>query len=127
MGSEGLMILSNDGDFINELTRPSSNIQKVYQLTLSGNPENLSKLPESFLKGFTIEGNIMKADKVVSIRPNVFDITLHQGYNRQLRKMSSELNLGVVNLKRTQIGKLKVGSLQPGEINEITREDVIGH
>jgi pseudouridine synthase len=125
MGSEGLMILSNDGDFINEITRPNSNIQKVYQLTLSGSPDNLSKLPEAFLQGIKIEDTLMKADKVIAVRPNVFDITLHQGYNRQLRKMSAQLNLGVVNLKRTQIGKLKVGILQPGEIIDIKPSDVI--
>lgn len=126
MGSEGLMILSNDGDFINELTRPSSNIQKVYRLTLSGSPENINKLPEQFLKGFVIEGDLMKADKVESVRPNVFDVTLHQGYNRQLRKMSAEMGLGVVNLKRTQIGKFRIGDLKVGETREISPKEVIG-
>lgn len=125
MGSEGLMILSNDGDFINKLTHPHSEIKKVYQLTLSGSPENLAKVPESFTKGLTIDNYLMHADKIEIESPNVFKVTLHQGYNRQLRKMSSELNLGVVSLRRIQIGKFKLANLKSGDIKSIRPEEVI--
>ncbi len=125
MGSEGLMILTNDGNFIERLSHPSVEIEKVYQLTLSGSPENLKKVPERFLSGLNIDGKLMRADKVVRERSNVFKITLHQGYNRQLRKMSVELNLGVISLKRIQIGRLKLGDLKPGEIKSIDKNMVM--
>jgi len=116
--SEGLIILTNDGDFSQKLSHPSNVVEKEYQLTLLGGDDTVEKVVEKFISGLKIDKHLMKVRKVELINANqnnyTFKIVLHQGYNRQLRKMSEALQLKVVSLLRVRIGKLKIKNLKSG-------------
>lgn len=133
--SEGLMILTNDGEFTQRLTHPSFEHEKEYLVECKVNDKfsiNGDQIKEKFEDGLRIGGKIMKADKVIvktKIRNSVFDIqvTLHTGYNRQIRKMCARIGLQVTRLVRTRIAKLSIDllGLKPGEFKAINMSDVI--
>jgi pseudouridine synthase len=137
--SEGLIILTNDGDLTNRLTHPSFEHEKEYRVeckpqksefkVISQNPEIIKKKLEQGLK---IDGQFMRADKVKIISPPsikylTMKLTLHTGLNRQIRRMCDKIGLNVVKLVRIRIGKLKLEDLNigPGEYKEITKEDIL--
>lgn len=119
--SEGLIILTNDGYFAESIIHPSKKIEKVYEIELKG--ENLDKVTRQFTQGILIERICMKADKVevitISKDKGIFNVSLHQGYNRQLRRMSASLDLEVLSLKRISIGNLKIDNLKSGEFRKL--------
>jgi len=135
--SEGLMILTNDGELTQKLTHPSFEHEKEYEVTthISGddlrhNANPISFIKKSFLDGLEIEGKLMKADKVFikeNLKSFTLDIVLHTGYNRQIRKMCAQIGLAVSKIKRIRIGKLKLYSLElkPGEYKQISKEQII--
>ncbi|MDJ0626312.1 MAG: pseudouridine synthase [Candidatus Caenarcaniphilales bacterium] len=114
--SEGLMILTNDGELINKLSHPSSHIEKVYSVTISGlkkdqQLEHLSK----FLK---INSNERFKNKIV------LEVTLHEGQNRQIRRACAQAGLYVERILRIAIGNVKLNNIHPrlkvGEWKELT-------
>lgn len=127
--SEGLIILTNDGDFAQAIIHPKNKISKKYEIIVSGDPKVSSHLPERFLVGFSIDGDFMKADKVAKIgeskNQKTFEVEIHQGFNRQLRKMVASLGLRVESLKRVSIGSLSLGDLEVGKYRNINKEDVL--
>lgn len=135
--SEGLIILTNDGELTQKLTHPSFVHEKEYivetriknyELGIKENKEYYIK--DNFLKGITIEGKLMKADSV-SIIPNsqflILNIILHTGYNRQIRKMCDKIGLSVKKLVRFRVGKLNLKSLnlKYGQYKEIQKSDIL--
>jgi len=111
--TSGLLILTNDGDFANSIMHPRYEVRKTYLATLDG-PINDSKQAR-MLKGLDIDGRMAKVDALRVIRPDTLEISLHEGRNRIVRRMFEELGHRVMSLKRTRIGKLRIGDLQPGE------------
>lgn len=128
--SEGLILLTNDGDFANKLSHPACKVEKIYLLTLNGSKGQLEQVPHQFIEGFMTDGQLMKADRVKLLNKegdrSIFEVVIHQGYNRQLRKMAAKLSLKVLSLKRIQIGSLIIGNLQPGESRHVSKEEVLG-
>lgn len=135
--SEGLIILTNDGELTQKLTHPSFEHKKEYEVIAkikdnksnTINTNNISKnIVQSFTKGIIIESKLMQADFAqVSIIHNtnyLIHLTLHTGYNRQIRKMCDKIGLEVISLKRVRTGKLRLDklNLNPGEYKKITRE-----
>lgn len=124
--SEGLLLMTNDGEFANNIIHPSKHIKKIYRVTVSGNvtEEQLAQ----FNIGMVIDGiKTAPADAfVISRYPNrvVLEIVLYEGRNRQIRKMCENLGLEVKRLKRVGIGSIKLGLLQPGKYRELTSEEV---
>jgi len=96
--TEGLLILTNDGDLAREITHPSSEISKVYIATVD------TKVTDEHL-----------CDIVSKIGDNTVQVTIHEGKNRQVRKMLAAVGLNVTDLKRVAIGNLTLGKLKPGE------------
>jgi len=127
--SSGLIIYTNDGDFAQKISHPSNQKNKLYQLELRGDRQSLTNLSESFLQGIQIEGKLMKADKIKVVKSHrstiTVDVVIHQGLNRQLRKMSEALGLKVCSLRRTKLGNLEIGNLRPGEWRRINKEEVL--
>lgn len=122
METEGLLLLTNDGDFANKLMHPSKKINKVYIAKITGNltDESINKLR----KGVDIEGYITAPANVVKLSNDELQITIHEGKNRQVRRMCTAVGLNVVHLKRVKIGNLELGNLKLGKyktlhINEI--------
>lgn len=124
--SSGLIILTNDGDLINELTHPSIKVPKVYIVTIDGRI-HMHQL-EQMAKGIEIEkGKIAYADTMVVESTNkktVLRITLYQGLNRQIRKMLSTLGFEVVSLKRIQHATIDLEGLKKGQFKPIKPQQI---
>ena len=122
MFSEGLIILTNDGDFVNKVIHPTQHVKKTYEVTLS---TKISENDiESLKNGIDIGGYITKEAFVNKIKDNVIEIIISEGKNRQIRKMCEALGYKVVKLKRTKIGQLSLGSLKPGEYERLDERDI---
>ena len=125
--TEGLLLMTNDGDFSNEITNPKSDIPKTYHVKLDRliNDEKLVKLK----KGVTIIGGKVRAAHVKKIKKGSskkdwVEITITEGKNRQVRRMFEKIGYDVEKLKRVSIGELKLGALKPGEYRPLTQKDL---
>jgi len=115
--SSGLIILTNDGDLANQMTHPRFEHKKIYQATVQ------EKITPAFItsmrKGVHLEEGLARADKIKKLSEYQFEITIHQGWNRQIRRMCGELGYRVSSLHRIQVGDIKIGSLKEGEYKVI--------
>jgi 23S rRNA pseudouridine2605 synthase len=120
--SEGLLLLTNDGDLTFRLTHPSFGVEKEYLVVVQGAPKPgaLRRLRE----GVDLEDGRTVPARVVRVEPNVIRVTIHEGRNRQVRRMCDAVGHPVRRLVRTRIGPLRVGTLAPGEWRELTPEEV---
>ncbi len=119
--SSGLIIMTNDGDLINELTHPSVKVAKIYIVSVDGriNAEHIRQMES----GIEIEpGKTGYADVTVlesSQNSTMMQVVLYQGLNRQIRKMFEHLGFKVKSLKRVQHATITIGNLKRGEIKPI--------
>lgn len=125
--SEGLLLLTNDGDFANQIIHPKHGIEKTYFVKLNQAPtsEAIAKL----LRGVTIPGGKVKADLVEKIRRGEdqhpwYKVIIHEGKNRQIRKMFEKVSLDVMKIQRVAIGQLHLGTLNRGEIRHLRPQDL---
>ena len=124
--SEGLLLLTDDGEFANALTHPTHHVPKTYRVTVrpSINEEQITKLTT----GIEIDGRMTMPSEVRVIEKKegrvVLEIIIYEGRNRQIRKMCDALGLEVARLKRTQIGSVKLGMLKQGDWRNLTEEEV---
>lgn len=123
--SDGLLIMTNDGELTNLLTHPSHEIDKVYVAEVSGNVrENIDKLRSPLI----IDGYKIRPARVEILSENPeggkITVTIHEGRNRQVRKMCSLCGLKVKRLHRVAIGDLKIGSLPYGKWRYLTEDEV---
>jgi len=120
--SEGLLIVTNDGDLSLKLTHPRYKIDKEYEVVLDRafDMEQAGKL----LKGVHIEGGWARAEKVIRLKPKVIKLVLRQGLKRQIRMMFYSLDYEVKRLCRTRIGPLKLEGMRPGEWRMLTTAEV---
>ncbi len=115
--SEGLLLLSDDGKLIYRLTHPKFEKEKEYILDLKN--KVTKNLIESFLKGVKLKEGLAKADVVKKLSDKKIAVTLHQGYNRQLRRMTALCKNEIKNLKRIRMGNIKIENLKAGEWREV--------
>ena len=124
--SEGLLLMTNDGEFATAMTHPSKHIAKTYRVTVR--PEVSEEQLAQFQIGMEIDGRkTAPADAwVISRSPGrvVLEIVLREGRNRQIRKMCEQLGLEVARLKRTAFGNVRLGMLAPGKWRELTSDEV---
>ncbi len=115
MDSEGLLLFTNDGDFANLLMHPRHEVDKCYRVWVTGfAPEKLEALAEPIeLDGYRIRKPGIRPVKTEGARA-ILDITIHEGRNRQVRRMCQAAGLEVARLKRIAEGKLRLGDLKPG-------------
>ena len=124
--SEGLLLFTNDGNFANDIMHPSRHIAKTYRVTVRPdiNDEQLIKRAS----GVEIDGKMTQECSVVVLdkQPGrvVLQMTIHEGRNRQIRKMCEAVGLEVARLKRTAIGPIKLGMLKPGEYRELKPDEL---
>ncbi len=123
--SEGLLILTNDGDMLGVLTHPKHEIEKHYEARVRGRLENIPKLSESM----EIDGYTIRPAEVAVIGQDESSaklaITIHEGRNRQIRKMCEQCGLEVRRLKRVAVGEMKLDpKLKPGQWRELTDEEL---
>ncbi len=126
MNSEGLLLLTNDGELTNILTHPKHDVAKVYLVRVKGALDN--KILNRLNQPMDIDGYTIKPVKVVKIRDNenstLLSFELHEGRNRQIRKMCESCELSVLSLKRISEGKLLLGDLPTGKWRYLTRDEV---
>lgn len=123
--SSGLLLLTNDGELAQHLTHPSHEIVKVYIATVEGRPsdEALRKLESGVrVDGYTTAPAIVKVLENYSDKTKL-EITIHEGRNRQVRKMCESIGHPVIRLKRVAYGSLELGGLRPGEWRYLTESE----
>ena len=124
--TEGLIILTNDGDFANKVAHPSYNLEKEYHVNIVGD------IKESELavlrKGVVIEGNRLPSAKVekISYENNVtkLSVVIDEGLNRQIRRMFDAIGKEIKLLKRVRIGEVKLGGLKRGDYKDLTEKEL---
>ena len=123
--SEGLLLLTNDGDLLNALTHPRHEVEKHYEVRVRGNLENIPKLAEPM----EIDGYSIRPATVVTIDRDEISaklrLTIHEGRNRQIRKMCEKCGLEVRRLKRVAMGTMPLDShLKSGAWRELTNDEI---
>ncbi len=125
--SEGLLLLTTDGDLCYRLTHPKYHLPKVYRVTIRG------KVPTSIIKemseGMVLEGGDNIAPiKITAEKPmagaQVLEMTLIQGVNRQIRRMCDQFDLTILRLIRVKQGPVSLGKLKPGQWRELTAKEL---
>jgi len=125
--TEGLLLLTTDGETANRILHPSSELAKTYQVRIEG------EIPEKDLdkmrKGLEIDGVKLKPCKVKMLEvyednTTRLEVTISEGRNRQVRRMFDTFNRSIVFLKRTAIGEIRLGGLSRGEMRELTPKEI---
>jgi 23S rRNA pseudouridine2605 synthase len=120
--SEGLVLLTNDGELSHRLTHPGHEVEKEYQVLLNEafDEQHAARL----MRGFRIEGGWAEAERIQIIGPAQVKVVLRQGIKRQIRLMFLKLGYEVKRLQRTRIGSLELGALAPGQWRSLAAHEV---
>ena len=128
MYTSGALILTNDGDFIYKVTHPKYEIEKTYNVTINGiiTNEEIEKLEQGVKIDDYVSGKaklkILKIDKEKNI--SRIEITIHEGKNREVRKMCKAIGKKVVALHRSKIENIEVKDIKRGEWRYLTKSEV---
>ena len=124
--TEGLLLLSNDGELSHRLMHPSFEITKTYVAIVEGQVEPW--VPRKLRRGIELEDGEARADRVTvkdsGPRGSIIEITLHSGKNRIVRRMLDAVGHPVTRLARTRLGPLRLGNLRPGETRALSSEEI---
>lgn len=120
--TEGLLLLTNDGSLTHRLTHPSFGVEKEYLVRVDGTPSRsaIRRLRE----GIELEDGVTAPARVTAIDEGLLRLTIHEGRNRQVRRMCAAVDLPVTRLVRTRIGPLVDRKLKPGEWRTLGRDEV---
>ena len=126
MDSEGLLLLTNDGDFANRLMHPKHNVDKTYLVTVDGYTETgLKQLEQPItLDGYTIAKPSVKLITGDEKGRAKLEVVIHEGRNRQVRRMCAAAGMQVIRLVRVSEGKLQLGNLPLGRWRHLTNREV---
>lgn len=127
--SEGLLLMMSDGDLAARLMHPRHEVEKVYEVIVAGAPD--ARAIDQLRRGVHIEGG-RTAPAIVHVggtvrgpRPTTkLTITIHEGRNRQIRRMCSAVGLPVRDLRRVRMGPISLGRLKPGQWRDLTPDEV---
>jgi 23S rRNA pseudouridine2605 synthase len=126
--TEGLLLLTSDGEWANQLMHPRNEVEKEYHVRIRGKVHK-SQL-DQLAGGVEIEGRKTAPARVCMIKEGEqndwLSITIHEGRNRQVRRMCEAVSLSVVRLRRVRYGMLSMGALKPGEFRFLTEAEVDG-
>lgn len=123
--TSGLLLLTNDGDLTYKLTHPKNNVEKTYIAIVDRKPD--SEDLERFRKGLIIEGKKTAPAKIEIVKKDrltTLNIKIHEGRNRQVRKMCAAIGCNVVRLKRIAEGNLELGNLEKGKYRYLSDEEI---
>ena len=119
--TSGLLLLTNDGDFSNNIMHPSNEINKTYLVGI--NKPILDRDIKTIEKGVRLNDGKTSPAKVKKFKPKLVEITIHEGKNRIVRRMLKELGYTVMSLERIRIGKLDLGDLKSGKYRSLSVKD----
>lgn len=123
--TSGLLILTNDGELTYRLTHPKHNVVKTYIASVDRTPHE--KDMKLFREGIIIDGRKTAPAEIKIINKGtntILEIKIHEGRNRQVRKMCHAINCNVIKLKRVAIGELKLGDLEKGKYRALTENEI---
>jgi len=122
--SEGLLIVTNDGELTHRLTHPSYGVPKEYLVHVEGEPS--AGAVRRLRDGIELEDGMTAPARVAVVSPSLLRMVIHEGRNRQIRRMCEEVGHPVIRLVRTRIGPLADPSLTPGSYRPLTFDEVRG-
>ena len=122
--TEGLLILTNDGDLSQLLTHPRYKVEKEYEVTLDRPWDPALKI--KLLQGIILDGKRAQLATLRELSPRQLRVTLRQGLNRQIRRMFEALGYQVKQLVRTRVGNLRLGDLPRGHWRPLTNSELAG-
>ena len=125
--SEGLLLLTNDGEFANLLTHPSHGVTKLYRVTV--HPRATEEQLIALTDGIVLDDGTKTQPVVIRVvvdepERTVMEMTLSEGKNRQIRRMCEAVGLEVARLRRTAVGPVKLGMLAPGQFRQLDKQEV---
>lgn len=121
--SEGLVLLTNDGELVNRLTHPKYEHEKEYEVSVERPIED--REIHTLKTGIPLDEGLAVADRVEVVAPKTFRMVLHQGWNRQIRRMLGALGHKVVRLQRVRMGNITLGNLTPGAYRELEKTRIL--
>lgn len=119
--SSGLILLTNDGDFARRIAHPSSRIEKEYLVECR--EEIPDELGARYCRGLKLEGQAYKAQSWLRIDPRRIQLSLHEGKNREIRRVFLSYKLTILSLQRQRIGPLSIDGLSCGQYRELSEEE----
>lgn len=124
--SAGLLIMTNDGDLSQHIAHPKNKVWKTYEAEVQGQL-NLAKI-EAFKRGLEIDGRMTAPAEAKILKQkgdmSLVEVKIHEGRNRQVRKMFAALGCKVTYLQRKQIGEIRLGHLHEGDYRKLSKEEV---
>jgi len=123
MDTEGLLLLTNDGELANRLTHPSFGVEKEYLAQVDGNPSRGAL--RSLRQGVELDDGITAPAKVAAVSPGLIRLVIHEGRNRQVRRMCEAVGHPVTRLVRTRVGPLVDGALPPGQWRTLDTDELL--
>ena len=124
--TEGLLLLTNDGDLAQHLTHPSHEINKTYLARVQGRVDKGTV--QRIKDGVSVEGRIVEVSKANVVDQTkdatLLELTIHEGRNRIVRKLCDEVGHPVIDLARTSVGPIQLGNLRPGHTRELTKDEL---
>lgn len=125
--SEGLLLLTNDGAFANDIMHPRKHVSKTYRVTVNEKVDE--DMINRLMTGIEIEPGVFTASCVVTVlveepERTVLEFVIREGKNRQIRRMCEAVGLTVKRLRRTSVGGVKLGMLKPGEYADLTKTEM---
>lgn len=122
MYTEGLLLLTNDGEFANRMMHPKNKVEKTYVVTTDTQVSN--EQLEKLRNGVNIGDYITRPAKARRIGKGKIEIIIAEGKNRQVRRMCEAVNINLLNLRRVKIGNINLGTLQSGKYRYLTIEEI---
>lgn len=121
--STGLILLTNDGDLANRLTHPRYEVPKTYRATLAG-PALTDRALRALREGVQLDDGPTAPARVRRLTPHQLELTIHEGRNRQVRRMCEAVGRPVRQLVRIRFGPLDLGDLRPGKARRLTATEL---
>ena len=121
LSSEGLLLFTNDGAFANRMMHPKHQVDKTYLAWVTDcSDEALQRLRQPIV----LDGYRIRAPKLRQVKPGMLEITIHEGRNRQVRRMCESAGMHVTRLRRIREGNLSLGDLPVGKWRYLTAEEI---
>lgn len=121
LNSEGLLLLTDDGELTHRLTHPSHGVEKEYRVRVSGDIDRALPILSAPVRD---GGDVLTADRVERTGEGMLTFVIHQGKNRQVRRMCAAAGLAVQSLQRVREGKLRLGGLRTGQWRHLTEAEL---
>ena len=122
LDTEGLLLLTNDGEIANRITHPSYGVEKEYVAHVEGSPTR--SVLRQLREGVELEDGVTAPARVTPVEPNVRRLVIHEGRNRQVRRMCDAVGHPVIRLVRTRIGPLADRSIRPGTWRHLETDEL---